>query len=189
MKRRRFTSKAESKKPWEPTLTRPFTNGSTNAASWLARKILCIILPNRRKAAPGVLWCFLTRRLSHRHTCLVVSSIFCMRGKFSLISLESSEISNWWLEIPFRMLAPRPLFFRTDHKASLCNRLSYWSFIINNYSVVSIDSSGYQNENFPSCMRYVGARFIQVYGRKLPMLSHGYRMQVSFNFPRFHKLR
>jgi len=28
--------------------------------------------------------------------------------------------------------------------------------------VVSIDSSGYQNENFPSCMRYVGARFIKV---------------------------
>ena len=29
-------------------------------------------------------------------------------------------------------------------------------------SVVSIDSSGYQNDSFPSCMRYVGARFIQV---------------------------
>ena len=40
------------------------------------------------------------------------------------------------------------------------NSLFYPSFILN--SVATIDSSGYQNENFPSCMQYVGARFIQV---------------------------
>ena len=40
--------------------------------------------------------------------------------------------------------------------------------------MVSIDAWGYQNENFPSCIRYVGARFIEVYGRELPMLSHSF---------------
>ena len=82
MKRRMFTSKAE-RAPWEPTLTRPFPNGSTNAASGLGRKILCIILPNRGTAASEVLWCVLTRLLSHRHTCFVRLSMFCMRGKLS----------------------------------------------------------------------------------------------------------
>ena len=53
-----------------------------------------------------------------------------------------------------------------------CYRLFYRSFIIN--SVVSIESSGYQNENLPSYMRYVGARFIQVYGRELPMFLHSF---------------
>jgi len=50
----------------EPTLTRPFSNGSANAGSWLGRKILCIILPNRRTAASELLWCVLTWPLLHR---------------------------------------------------------------------------------------------------------------------------
>ena len=54
MKRRWFTSKAE-KAPGNRLLSDGFPNGSNNAASGLARKILCIILPNRRTAAPGVL--------------------------------------------------------------------------------------------------------------------------------------
>ena len=39
--------------------------------------------------------------------------------------------------------------------------------------MVSIDPSGYQNESSQAaCMRYVGARFIQVCGRELPMRKH-----------------
>ena len=63
-------------------------------------------------------------------------------------------------------------FFVNRSEGIVIYRLFYRSFIIN--SVISIDSSGYQNENLPSCMRYVGARFIQVYGRELPLLSHSF---------------
>ena len=87
---------------WEPTLTRPFPNGSTNAASWLGRKILCIILPSRRIAAPKVLWCV---RFLHDYFCIAILAWFVHERSssegnfhFILISLESGEISKWWLE-------------------------------------------------------------------------------------------
>ena len=41
------------KSPWVPTLTGPFPNGQENAGSWLgAKKMLCIIVPNRLTVSP-----------------------------------------------------------------------------------------------------------------------------------------
>ena len=77
----------------------------------------------------------------------------------------------------------RNSFFGPITRYRYRNRLFYRSFIMN--SVVSIDSSGYQNDNFPSCMRYVGARFIQVTDASCQCFHTV--LAYRWAFPRFHE--
>ena len=46
-----------------------------------ARKMLCIIVPNRRTVSPEFFSCVRTRRLLSRHTCPVRSPNLCVQGK------------------------------------------------------------------------------------------------------------
>ena len=48
--------------PWETSLSRPFLSDSANAVSCLSKKILCIILPNRRTGTSESLSYVLTRQ-------------------------------------------------------------------------------------------------------------------------------
>ena len=69
--------KCGRKNTWVPTLTGPFPNGQVNAGSWLGtKKMLCIIVPNRRTVSPEFFSWVRTRRLLSRHSCPVRSPSF-----------------------------------------------------------------------------------------------------------------
>ena len=107
MKRRRFTSKAE-KTPRNRLLPDHFQTALP-------------MLPPDWGEKSFVLFCSIGEQQLLRY-CGVFShdyfaspnllgsliNVLHVRETFILISLESGEISKWWLEIPFRMLAPRP---------------------------------------------------------------------------------
>ena len=65
------------------------------APDW-AQKMLCIILPNRRKASPEFFLYVCTQRLLSRHTCPPVRSPrLCVQGKLSFSTFPSQNQRNY----------------------------------------------------------------------------------------------
>ena len=111
--------KCGRKNTWVPTLTGPFPNGQVNAGYWLGtKKMLCIIVPNRRTVSPEFFSWVRTRRLLlllSRQSNAVRSPSFPNQTK-ELLMIESKNVSDAISRS--NSICTEKILFVTDHNVS-----------------------------------------------------------------------